>query len=103
MSKGEGRGTGEVNDSLRAPPPRCLNSTGWSFSPKCPIVMLPKSQCENHVDGTGFLLHRVGPTTGGVGLESLIDVESGSCQTLSPRAISGGAMLTLERPVTVLC
>lgn len=44
--------------------------------------MLSESHRRNHVDGTGFLLPRVGTATAALGLRSLIKVESKSCQAL---------------------
>lgn len=56
------------------------------------------------VDGTGFLLPCVCSVTGVVGLESLIEVESESCQTLFPsgHCEGGGATLTPQESAAVL-
>lgn len=56
------------------------------------------------VDGTGFLLPCVCSVTGVVGLESLIEVESESCQTLIPsgHCEGGGATLTPQESPAVL-
>lgn len=56
------------------------------------------------VDGTGFLLPCVYSVTGVVGLESLIEVESESCQTLfsSGYCEGSGAMLTPQESPVVL-
>lgn len=56
------------------------------------------------VDGTGFLLPCVCSVTGVVGLESVIEVESESCQTLFPsdHCESGGATLTPQESPAVL-